>query len=99
MSVLWVHAIIWPVLNALIGLLIFEWSWAQCKPIININETRDSRYPAFRRYDASKWRRWKFYPGALTLLLPRLMMAFSNLVVCWIFTHIVTIGADLEKPL
>ncbi len=29
----WVHAIIWPVINALLGIIIFEWAYAQTKPI------------------------------------------------------------------
>jgi len=99
MTLSWVHAIIWPVLNALVGILFFEWCWYITKPIRNIDESRDSRYPAFRRYDAVKWRRWKYYPGAVTLLPLRMTFAFMNLVICFILLAIVTIGADLEKPL
>ncbi len=99
MSYTWVHAIIWPVLNALIGLLIFELSWKKTRPIREIDEARDSKYPSFRRYDAKLWQRWKFYPGALTLMFPRLILVILNLVLCWILTLIITIGFDMEQPL
>jgi hypothetical protein len=38
--------------NAVFGLLALEWSWMKLKTIINVNEERDSKFPAFRRYDA-----------------------------------------------
>jgi len=87
------------VLNALLGLLIFEVCWKVTKPIREIDEARDSKYPAFRRYDAVKWRRWKFYPGAVTFLLPRFLLVLGNLVLCWVFTVIFTLGANIDKPL
>jgi hypothetical protein len=98
-SYTWVHAIIWPVINALLGVLVFEICWRVTKPIREIDEARDSKYPSFRRYDAVKWRRWKFYPGALTFLFPRMIIAFTNLVICWLLTLLLTLGADMEKPL
>ena len=93
----WVHAIIWPVLNALLGILLIEYCWAMTKPIRDIDEARDSKYPAFRRYDAVKWSRWKFYPGAVTLMLPRLFFISFNLFLAWIFTLIITLGSDMEQ--
>jgi hypothetical protein len=36
-------------INAIAGLLIFESVWKTVKPIREINEERDSLYPAFRR--------------------------------------------------
>jgi len=99
MSYTWVHAIIWPVLNALIGIIIFELSWKKTKPIREIDEARDSRYPSFRRYDAVMWKRWKFYPGAITFMFPRLLLVLLNLGLSWILTLIITIGFDMDQPL
>ena len=42
-------------INALIGLLSFEWAWYSLKPVREVNEERDSQYPAFRRLDVRKW--------------------------------------------
>jgi 1-acyl-sn-glycerol-3-phosphate acyltransferase len=93
----WVHAIIWPVLNALLGIILIEYCWARTRPIREIDEARDSKYPAFRRYDAVKWSRWKFYPGAVTFMFPRLFIMFFNLFLCWVFTLIITLGSNIEN--
>ena len=42
-------------INALVGLYLFEKTWKTIKPLREINEERDSKYPAFRRYDAIHW--------------------------------------------
>ena len=52
MTLTWIHAIIWPVVNALVGILLFEWCYKVTKPIREVDEERDSKYPAFRRIDA-----------------------------------------------
>ena len=35
--------------HAVIGLILFEITWSKCKTLIQIDEARDSKYPAFRR--------------------------------------------------
>ena len=55
-------------LNALIGALAFEWAWAKVKPIRLSTESTDSQYKPFRRYDMPKWRKFKFYISAVTLM-------------------------------
>jgi len=97
MTLTWIHAIVWPCINALVGILLFEWCYKATKPIREVDEARDSKYPAFRRYDAKKWSRWKFYPGAMTLLFFRLFMAIFNVIMCVVFTKLVCIGANLES--
>jgi hypothetical protein len=81
------HSILWPVLigsYCLLGLVLFEWSYYKLRVIRKPNEARDARYPAFRRTDAVKWRRWKFYPGALTLLPLRVILAVLIGLICYI---------------
>ena len=81
------HSILWPVLigsYCLLGLVLFEWSYYKLRVIRKPNEARDARYPAFRRADAVKWRRWKFYPGALTLLPLRVILAVMIGLICYI---------------
>jgi hypothetical protein len=81
------HAILWPVLigsYCLLGLGLFEWSYFKLRVMREPNEARDARYPAFRRFDAVKWRRWKFYPGALTLLPLRVILAVLIGLICFI---------------
>ena len=50
-----------------------------------VDEARDSKFPAFRRYDANKWARWKFLPGAMLLMPTRIILLVVDaifLVTC-----------------
>lgn len=73
--------------NALIGLVAFEWAWAKVKTIQQVDETRDSQYPAFRRLDAKNWRKWHFYLGAITLMPIRLIISVIPLIVLYIYVR------------
>lgn len=68
-----------------LGLLMFEWAWSQVKPLREIDEQRDSKFPAFRRWDAFRWRKWKFYFGAVTFMLIRLVLGFLFVLLCYVF--------------
>ena len=76
--------IIFLIVNAVIGLMMFEYSWYQMKAIREVNEERDSKYPAFRRYDAKHWQKWKFYFGALTYLPIRFCLVIAIYIVLFI---------------
>jgi hypothetical protein len=69
----------------MLGLFLFEWSWAQVKSIREVNESRDSKYPAYRRLDAIKWRKWKFYFGAVTWMPLRVLFGFGSVVLLFLF--------------
>ena len=75
------------VVNAVAGILIVEWILNKCSPILKINEERDSKYPAYRRHDTHLWTRWRLYPGAMTYLIPRTVIAvflfWVMLVIVW----------------
>ncbi len=43
------------IINAVLGLAMFEWAWLKMKPFYKANEERDSQYPAYRRLDAKNW--------------------------------------------
>ena len=73
--------------NAIFGILLFEFAWYKMRPVREVNETRDSKYPAFRRYDGPKWNKWRFYPGAMTMMIPRLLLLFSSLILVFIWTR------------
>ena len=40
--------------NALIGLILFELSWAMTSKLREVNEERDKKYPSRRRLDIGK---------------------------------------------
>ena len=60
-------------------------------------EARDSKYPAFRRYDAKNWNKAKFYLGAMTLLLIRMTLVFSTILLTIILLKITTLSHTFEK--
>ena len=70
--------------NSILGLVMFEWSWKKMAPFRNVVEDRDSRYPPFRRLDVLKWRKWKFYPGAITLLPFRFAISIIAILVIYL---------------
>lgn len=39
------------ILNAMVGIFLFNWGWKQIKPIREQDEARDSQFPPFRRTD------------------------------------------------
>ena len=70
-----------------IGLLMFEWAWASIKPLRDVNEDRDGKYPAFRRWDAYKWKKWRFYFGAVTFMPIRFILSICIVIFCYIFVR------------
>ena len=88
--VTWVNFLL--ILNAILGLIMFEWAWFKTrrfrKPIMELN----AQFPELCRYDAPKWKKWKQYPGAVTLLIPRFMFSVLCMVLIAIFLNIWLIG-------
>ncbi len=84
-------------INALLGLLMFEFAWKKMKPFYNVNEERDSKYPAYRRNDAKNWKKWKFYPGALTILPIRLISCVLAMLLTFVALKVLTIGYKYQR--
>ena len=63
--------------NAVVGLIAFEWAWLTTQRHRTLREL-DDFFPAFRRTDIHKWRKWRFYFGAMTIMLPRLICGIST---------------------
>ena len=95
----YLHFKIWPPILGymLLGLLLFEYSYFRLQSVRNINEQRDSNYPPFRRQDVHNWRRWKFYPGALTIMPLRLIIMAILGILTYLCIRIVTIGYNFES--
>ena len=55
--------------------------------------------PAFRRDDAAKWRKWRFYLGAITLLVPRLILQVIAAFIMIVVINILLICHDKTKPI
>ena len=70
MTPLWIYLGV----QAVIGLIAVEWALYKFRRYMEVDEDRDSNFPAFRRTDAHKYARWKFYPGALLLMPTRFLL-------------------------
>ena len=86
------------VLNAVLGLIAFEWAWASTIRNRTCGELHELM-PAFRRKDAHQWRKWRFYPGAMTLLIPRLVLGILEGIVIVIQINLCLICHDRTRPL
>ena len=73
-------------LNAAFGVACFEWAWKKMHRFRHPNQELFAAYPAFYREDATSWQKWKFYPGAMTLMLPRILcfIIFPTMASFWL---------------
>ena len=85
-------------LNAIFGLLFFEWGWSKMHRFRFPNKDLNDINPAFRRDDAPKWQKWKFYPGAMTLLIPRFLIFIGTPTLCYFPVKLVLIGHKQGEP-
>lgn len=81
------------------GLFLFEWAYYKVRVVRNVDEARDSEYPAYRRLDAPQWSRWKFYLGAMTWMPMRMIGIVVIIFNQYLLVKIVTIGLDLSDGL
>ena len=86
------------VLNAVIGLAMFEWAWYNTRRFRNPIQELDTQFPELRRFDAPKWQKWKHYPGAVTLMIPRILLVICFLTLLIISLNIFMIGHDRSRP-
>jgi hypothetical protein len=89
----WIALIAYMVL----GVGMFEWAWKKMKPLHEVNEERDSKFPAYRRWDVDKWKKWKFYPGAISLLPFKFFGTIFLLIILYIVVRIATLGHDFSS--
>ncbi len=76
-------------LNFLLGLSLFEWSWTKSTRVRYALESRDSLFPAWRRKDVFQWSKLKMYPFALTIMPIRICLFLSLLVATYVGTRII----------
>jgi len=74
-----------------------EYAWSKTENFRNIDEKRDGMYPAFRRIDAKNWAKWKFYPGAITMFLTRLILLSVIGTSLVIFIKVLTMNHNFRK--
>jgi len=87
------------ILNAVLGLALFEWVWGQTEKHRTVVEERDRHFPAWRRNDAPKWNKMTMYPLAATILIPRLFVFFGSVFLHFVLHKIILFGHDIEQPI
>ena len=85
------------IINAIVGLAIFEYAYWLSRRLRDVDENRDSKFPAMRRTDIRKWRRWKFWPFAMTLLPIRIFLLIFLGVSIVTKSKILACGHDFNK--
>ena len=85
--------------NAIFGLLMFEWAWHKTRRFRNPIQELDTQFPELRRFDGPKWAKWKHYPGAVTLMIPRFIICMLLLLLLIILLNIFLIGHSRERPI
>ena len=56
-------------------------------------------YPAYKRHDAPKWKKWYFYPGAITLLVPRMILTTLFFASTSFWVNVTMIGQERNVPI
>ena len=87
------------IVNALLGIAIFEWAWSKTYRYRNPNKEINDRFPMYRRNDAPEWSRLKFYPGAMTVLIPRMVIGILWFISLTIWLNVLMIGHKYDTPI
>lgn len=90
--------VIW-VLQALLGIYLVEHAFKMSNRALNAGEEFWNEFPGYRRLDLQKWSRLRFYPGAVTILVPRAIGIFGMIFFHGAVTKIIYWKDDYDKPL
>ena len=94
--VTWTNVLL--ILNFCLGLAALEWAWYKTRRFRHPIAELDAQFPELARLDAPKWKKWKLYPGAVTLLIPRAVLAILMALILLIVLNIALIGSDRSRP-
>ena len=87
------------IINAVVGVYIFETAWYFTRRHRNVVEERDKLFPAWRRNDVGKWNKMAMYPLAATIMVPRACIYLGSIFFHYAAHKILLISTDLKKPL
>ena len=85
--------------NAISGILLLEWAWKKNVRFREPIQELEDLMPAFRRYDAKNWARWAHYPGAMTIMIPRLFLVNILSVIFIIIIKFLMLGQQNGEPI
>ena len=72
----------------MIGFMVVEWSWSKVYNFRDPVKELEDIMPNWRREDASRWRKWRFYLGGITFMIPRFIIGMILGVTLMILTKI-----------
>lgn len=84
-------------INTFIGIFFIEYALYKCRAVIKVDEERDSKYSAFRRYDVKYWKRWRLYLFAPILPL-KMVISILNMVLLYIVIRVVNFNMTATRP-
>ena len=87
------------ILNAVAGLIWFEWAWRQTVRFRNPVAELEELMPSYRRLDAPHWRKICFYPGAVTIMIPRLVICFAFVLAGGLCSQVLLCCHREDRPL
>ena len=79
--------------DLIFGIICIEYALYKCKPLRKVDEARDSKYSAFRRYDVKYWNRARLY-----LASPLVFIRFAITVFMFVFAYVVTRIINFNVP-
>ena len=88
--------------NAVFGIILFEIFYPKVSRIQVMHSKYahiNKHFPLYRREDAKSWSRLKFWPGAMTVLIPRTFFYTSSLIFITLGTKIVLCGLKGGEPI
>lgn len=73
--------VIYLIVQAILGILLFEWAYSKTDRHRTFNKERDEKFHSYRRLDAGKWGRFNMYPGAILVMPTRLLLCIITLSI------------------
>ena len=82
-----------------IGFCFFEIAWSRIVRYRDLDDERDSNFPAWRRMDVKNWHKVYFYLGALTIFTTKMIICLGSLAVCAGLLKVIALGHQYGTPM
>ena len=83
--------------NIVLGIVLVEYALHKTRSVRKVDEARDSKYSAFRRYDVKEWKRWRLYVFSPFLLI-RTILAILHLILLYIVIRTINFNMTANNP-
>ena len=83
----------WFLVNVILGILLVEYALFKTKSVRKVDEARDSKFPAFRRWDVKLWSRARLYLASPLLPFRFFSAIFQVIIHLTVTKIVVSIGS------